>query len=233
MTTLSEPAPTRIARFDRVERAVHWTTAALFLFLLLTGLVLSFGPLSSLVGRRDAVKQLHVWFGLALPVPLLVGLAGRWGAALRADVGRFNRWSVDDRRWLRAFVRLRLRRTRVRFGKFHPGQKLNAAFVGGAIPVMLLSGSVMRWYSPFPLAWRTGATFVHDWLSTALLIVIFGHIVKALSDRDAMGGMLTGSVSADWAARHHPDWPPPTDSGHGFSASSRETVPKTEEQRGD
>jgi len=182
-TSLSRP------RFDNVTRAVHWANAALFLFLVFTGLVLSFGPLSTAVGRRTLVKDLHVWSGLALPVPLLLGVVGRWGAVLRADLGRLNRWSVSDRRWLRRVFRLRRRRHQPS-GKFHPGQKLNAAFVGGSIPVMLLTGSIMRWYEPFPLSWRTGATFVHDWLATALLFVIAGHIVKALVTPGALAPML-------------------------------------------
>jgi formate dehydrogenase subunit gamma len=192
-----------LLRFDGAERLVHWANAVLFLLLLTTGLALSFGPLSALVGRRELVKQVHVVAGVGLPVPLVLGLAGRRrGAALRADVRRINRWQADDRRWLRSFGRDRS----VRLGKFHPGQKLNAAFTAGAIPVMLLTGIVMRWYHPYPLAWRTGATFVHDWVATALFFTIIGHIVKALSDRQALGAMVGGHVSTAWAARHHPAW---------------------------
>jgi formate dehydrogenase subunit gamma len=185
-----------------VTRIVHWANAGLFLWLVFSGLVLSYGPLSALVGRRELIKHLHVWAGLALPVPLLAGVAGRWGGALRADLGRINRWLVDDRRWFRSWGRDR----RIRLGKFHPGQKLNAAFTAGSIPVMLGTGIVMRWYKPFPLSWRTGATFVHDWVATLLLLTIIGHIVKAVSDREALGGMVTGEVSRGWAARHHPRW---------------------------
>jgi formate dehydrogenase gamma subunit len=205
MTSLSDPAapaPGRLLRFDGAERIVHWANATLFLFLLFTGLVLSFGPLSALIGRRDVVKHLHVYAGLALPVPVVLGLAGRWGRALRADVRRLNRWLDDDRRWLRSLSRDRS----VRLGKFHPGQKLNAAFTAGAIPVMLLTGSIMRWYHPFPLGWRTGATFVHDWVATILLFTIAGHILKAVSDPDALRAMWGGDVSEGWAGRHHPRW---------------------------
>lgn len=200
-TTSPSPEPTpapapelAAARFDGVTRAVHWANAAVFLFLLLTGLVLSFGPLSAAVGRRETVKDLHVWSGLVLPVPVVLGIAGRWGRQLRADMGRLNRWIGEDRRWLRRLSPLnwgRHSRVPYEFGKFHPGQKLNAAFVGGAIPVMLLTGSIMKWYEPFPLGWRTGATFVHDWTSTALLVVITGHIVKALSTPGALRPMIS------------------------------------------
>ncbi|HZQ27261.1 MAG TPA: cytochrome b/b6 domain-containing protein [Acidimicrobiales bacterium] len=197
--------PVLLTRFDRTERVVHWANATLFLVLVATGAALYIGPLSAVVGRRELVKTVHVWSGLALPVPLVLGLASpRRGRALRADVGRLNRWLADDRRWFRSLGRDRS----VRFDKFHPGQKLNAAFVAGAIPVMLLSGSIMRWYKPFPLAWRTGATFVHDWIAVLLFVAIVGHIGKALSEPEALQGMLGGNVDPDWARRRHPRWHP-------------------------
>jgi formate dehydrogenase subunit gamma len=202
---MTSPSEVRVARFDSVTRAVHWANAFLFLFLLTTGLVLSFGPLSTLVGRRVLVGRLHVIAGVLLPVPVVAGLVGRWGVGLRADVASLNRWLAADRRWFRTLGRDR--RARAGFGKFHPGQKANAAFTAGAIPVMLLTGSIMRWHAPFPLSWRTGSTFVHDWVATALFFTIAGHILKALSDGEALRGMLGGDVSEPWAARHHPRWP--------------------------
>jgi formate dehydrogenase subunit gamma len=117
-------------------------------------------------------------------------------------VRRLARWSSDDRRWLLSLGR----RARGRLGKFNAGQKLNAIFVAGCIPLMLATGGIMRWFDPFPLAWRTGATFVHDWLALALLVVILGHIGKALAEPIALRSMLRGTVPAAHAQRHHPRW---------------------------
>jgi formate dehydrogenase subunit gamma len=94
----------------------------------------------------------------------------------------------------------------VRLGKFNPGQKLNAAFTAGAIVVMLASGSVMRWFGPFPLAWRTGATFVHDWTFILLVVTITGHVMFATRDSDSLAGMTGGRVPTTWARSHHPRW---------------------------
>lgn len=191
-----------VVRFDRVERWLHWTNAFLFLFLLATGLTLYVGPLSSLVGRRVLVKDAHVISGLLLPVPLLAAYGGPWRAALRRDVRRFARWSADDRVWLTSWGR----RGHGGMGKFNAGQKLNAIFVAGCIPLLLVTGSIMRWFDPFPVAWRTGATFVHDWLALTLLVVIVGHIGKALSDPVALRAMRTGAVPVAHVRRHHPRW---------------------------
>jgi formate dehydrogenase subunit gamma len=192
----------RVVRFDLTQRRLHAANATLFLILLVTGMTLYIGPLSALVGRRVLVKDVHVISGLLLPLPLLLAYAGPWRAGLRRDVRRVARWSVDDRRWLRSLGR----KGRATMGKFNAGQKLNAIFVAGCIPVMLATGVVMRWFEPFPLAWRTGATFVHDWLALVLLVVIIGHIGKALADPVALRAIWRGTVPTTHVARHHPRW---------------------------
>jgi formate dehydrogenase subunit gamma len=191
-----------LSRFDRVERTLHWVNAALFGVLMLTGAALYAGPVSTLVGNRSLVRTAHVATGLALPLPVIAAIVGRWGARLRADLGRLNRWTRDDARWFR-----RSARRSVRLGKFNPGQKLNTAFVAGTGVVMLGTGSIMRWSESFPLDWRTGATFVHDWFALALWVVVIGHIVFAVRDGDSLEAMLlTGSVPAAWAREHAPLW---------------------------
>ena len=106
----------------------------------------------------------------------------------------------------------------MRLGKFNPGQKLNAAFIAGAGIVMLATGSIMHWFEPFPLDWRTGATFVHDWFALGIWIAVLGHIFFALRDGDALESMVSGRVPAEWARRKAPRWyeeerAPHTDTG--------------------
>jgi formate dehydrogenase subunit gamma len=167
-----------------------------------TAAVLYVGPLSAVVGRRQVVRQVHTMAGLALPLPWLVALAGRWGRRLRADVGRLDRWDADDWRWLRS----RGVDATVRLGKFNAGQKLNAAFTVGAILVLLATGSVMKWFSLFPVDWRTGSTFVHDWTALLVFVAVTAHVAKALSEPVALRAMVQGWVPATWARRHRPRW---------------------------
>jgi formate dehydrogenase subunit gamma len=203
MTVRSDvPARARLQRFDGAEMALHWVNAGLFLVLIVTAAILYVGQLSALVGRRELIRYLHVVTGLALPFPLLAARLGPWRHGFVADVRALARFDDDDRRWLR-----RPRKAKdVRMGKFHPGQKLNAAFTLGAIIVMLATGSIMHWFRFFPIDWRTGATFVHDWLALALAIVIAGHLKMALADPDARRGMSQGWVPTIWARRHRPKW---------------------------
>ncbi len=208
-----------LARFDRVERAVHWANSALFAVVVLTGAALYLTPLTALVGRRSLVERVHVYCGLALPVPVIAALAGRWGRGLRADLVRLNRWDGADRRWLRVATwpgpARRAERARLPTGKFNAGQKLNAAFSAGAVLVMLGTGALLRWYTPFPLSWRAGATFVHNWLALLIVVVLAGHVLEALSDTDALGSMIGGRISESWAQQHAPAWVAEMREDHG------------------
>src|SRR5205085_12340433 len=123
------------------------------------------------------------------------------GAGLRRDLSRLNRWSRDDARWLR-----RKKRASVRLGKFNPGQKLNAVFLGAAGLVMLGTGLMLKWFNLFPVDDRTGATFVHDWFAIGIFLSVAGHIMFALRDPVALGAMLRGKVTARWARRNRPLW---------------------------
>ncbi|WP_329087577.1 cytochrome b/b6 domain-containing protein [Actinomadura citrea] len=203
-----EPSSGRLVRFTRAERSIHHVTALLMLVCLLTAALLYLPPLSALVGRREMVRTVHVWCGFALPAPIVLGLLSR---AFRADLRRLNRFVPADWQWLRRGDRRAVRDGRgvLPVGKFNAGQKLNAAFTAGAILVMLGTGEIMAFPGPWGDRWRTGSTFVHDWLFLAVLAVTAGHLWEALRDREALTGMLTGRVDPGWAARHHASWAAP------------------------
>ena len=190
-------------RFDLAERLAHWGTATLFLILIATALPLYLAPVADFVGRRARVARVHLWAGVALPLPLLGAVCGPWGSRLRRDLRRFNLWSSAEVRWLKTLGRRRVAVT----DKFNPGQKLNALFIGASFVVMLGTGLMMQWYGVVALDLRTGATFVHDLLATFLVLVIVGHVVVALWHREALRSIFTGTVSSAWAEQHGATWP--------------------------
>jgi len=191
----------RLLRFDRVQRAAHWTNALLFGILITTALPLYFGGLGDVVGRRHLIAQIHLWTGIALPIPLLLSFFGPWGKRMREDALRVSRWTRDEIRWLRGFGRIP-----TGLDKFNPGQKLNALFTVGVIVIMLATGSMLQWFRFFPVAWRTGATFVHDTFAFAVVAVIFVHVLLALTHRDALRSIIRGWVTDAWAATHASTW---------------------------
>jgi formate dehydrogenase subunit gamma len=201
--TRSADAPAvepELLRFGRPARWVHGVLGVLMLVCIATAAVLYNSSLQVLVGHRRAVELVHVWCGYALPVPLLAGLLS---AGYRAELRRLNRFTRHDWRWLRSRTR---RDGRIPVGKFNAGQKLNGSLSTGAIAVLLLTGVVMQSTDLAPLAWRTGATLVHDWFSLAVGLLVLGHISFAVRDPIALRSLRTGTVPRRWARREHAAW---------------------------
>lgn len=197
---MSESPSRSLERFAPAERLVHRVFAVLMGCCLVTAAILYNGSIMMAVGHRHLVELLHVWSGLALPVPMLAGAAS---AAYRADVRRLNRFTPADWRWLRSRDR---RDGRIRVGKFNAGQKVNAWLVTGSTGVLLGTGALMYWTGLVRLSWRSGATFVHDWAALGLGLLVIGHIVYAVRDPEARRGMRTGRVSTRWARAEHGAW---------------------------
>jgi formate dehydrogenase subunit gamma len=198
----TKPSETlRMLRFDHVQRSAHWANALLFGVLMATAIPLYFGSFFGVVLARHVVAEIHLWTGLALPIPIIISLLGSWGVQMRRDARRINLWTREEMRWMRT-----LGETPLAADKFNPGQKLNFIFIAASIVIMLATGSMLQWFRFFPVSWREGATFVHDAFSFAIFLVVIGHIVMALTHRDSLRSIFTGWVSEGWAARHAGAW---------------------------
>ncbi len=155
------------------------------------------------LGGRTPLRILHIFSGFLMPVPIIVGfILPKSGKALRKDLKTLNWWDKEDKRWLRSWGGAKSLWT----GKFNGGQKANAAFSGGMIVAMLMTGIVMASYSLFPLSWRQGATFVHNSLALLAIIIIAGHISYAFMEPASHRSMATGMISRKWAKKHSPGW---------------------------
>jgi formate dehydrogenase subunit gamma len=180
---------------------MHASFGTLMGICIVTAAMLYWGPLSTLVGRREQVETIHYTSGLLLPLPLIIGaLASR---AFREDVRRLNRFLPGDGRWLRSSQR---RSGAFPSGKFNAGQKLNAAFVLAAVIILFATGLMLHYFSLFPDDISTGATFVHDAFAAAVVIVSAGHLWMAWQDPEARRGLRTGFVPRGWAEREHALW---------------------------
>ena len=210
VTQTTTPHVVRVMRFDRVQRAAHWANAALFGALMFTAIPLYFGSFFGVVLPRHLIEQIHLWCGLALPIPIIVSLLGPWGRGMRRDVRRVNAWTRQEIRWLQTRGRSPLEAD-----KFNPGQKLNAIFIGAVILIMLVTGSMLQWFRFFSVSLRQGATFVHDAFAFAIFAVVIGHITMAITHRDALRSIFKGWVSEQWAAVHASRWLTETRDGDG------------------
>ncbi|MGH2856890.1 MAG: cytochrome b/b6 domain-containing protein [Solirubrobacteraceae bacterium] len=201
-------------RFTATERALHWIHAAAFFVLLGSGLVLYLPALSTAIGRRPLLKDIHFWTGLAWAAALvLVGAAG-WlfddRRALRRTLVELDLFDRDDLRFLRGDLATPQ-------GRFNAGQKVNA-IVTAAFAVLFFVSGLLLWIGERNTDIRLGGTvYLHDVLMYVSVVIVAGHLYLALinrSTRHSLRGMVLGSVRADWAAAHHSKWrEDPSDGG--------------------
>ncbi len=193
--------PRRIERFNRTERALHWTHASAFLALLATGLILYLPSLATVVAHRQIVKNVHIWVAVAWAVAIVAIVVAGDRRRLADDWREIETIDRDDRRWLRGRSTLQ--------GRFNAGQKLNA-LVTVAFAILFTVSGLSLWLGErdhrFILA---GAGTVHDLLTLGSLVLLVGHLYLSLihpSTRHALRGMTTGEVDVDWARQHHRRW---------------------------
>jgi formate dehydrogenase subunit gamma len=191
-----------VRRFSRMERLLHWVNALGFFFLLTTGLILYLPSLSMLVARRQLMQSLHFWAGVgwlgALAAVVLLG-----GRRLLATAREFDSFDSDDLRWLRGRGAPQ--------GRFNAGQKINAVLTAAFTILFGVSG-LLLWFGEEDTRYRFASTVVlHDGLMYVSLALLVGHLYLALihpATRHSLRGVTLGTVSADWAARHHAKWRP-------------------------
>jgi formate dehydrogenase subunit gamma len=94
--------PRYVERFTVTERVLHWVHAVAFFALLGSGLVLYLPSLSTAVGRRPLVKDVHFYTGIGWAgAILLVAVLGN-RRALRATIPEIDMFDRDDLRFLAA-----------------------------------------------------------------------------------------------------------------------------------
>jgi len=192
-----------VRRFSRTERTLHWVNAVCFLFLLATGLILYLPSLSVIVSRRQLVQEVHFWSGVAWVslLAIVVVLGDRRGLLRLAR--ELDGFDDDDIRWLRGRP--------ARQGRFNAGQKVNAILTAAFTILFFVSG-LLLWVGEHDTRYRFASTVIlHDGLMFVSLGLLVGHLYLALihpATRHALRGMTVGTVSEDWAARHHAKWKP-------------------------
>jgi formate dehydrogenase subunit gamma len=175
--------------------------AAAFFVLLGSGLVLYVPRLSTAVGRRPFVKDVHVYTAVAwlIAIALVVALGDRRG--LRRTLRELDLFDEDDRLWLRRYRRPQ--------GRFNAGQKLNAALTAAFAVLFAVSGALL-WLGERDTRFRFASTvLLHDGLMYVSLVLLLGHLYLTLihpATRHSLRGMTLGTVRRDWAQDHHAKW---------------------------
>ncbi len=188
----------RILRFDFSARALHWSHAVIFIWLLITGLQLFFTA-KSLLGN-PLIRIVHLY--ASIPFVLIPALIYIFGSVPN-DAKMLISWTYDDLRWFLDFLK---RKKTFVAGKFNGGQKANFFMSMLLISGLLFSGIVIWMKSMFTVGFVELNFMVHDTLAIISILLISGHIVYALYYRESLQGIVYGYVDEEWAEKHYPQW---------------------------
>ncbi|MBI5198214.1 MAG: cytochrome b/b6 domain-containing protein [Nitrospirae bacterium] len=198
----------KVLRFRKSERIVHWLIAIPFLICWTTALILvvfynpdphrPFRDLFSWIHRISAVCL------ITLP-PLAITLRRDFKTHFY-NIKQAWLWTLDDIKWL-SLMGLAAVSRRVHLpdsGKFNAAEKMNFMMVMTTYPLYILTGLMV---------WLTDVTFlawlVHFFMALIATPFLVGHIYMAAinpSSREALNGMITGFVDRQWAKHHHKRW---------------------------
>ncbi len=206
---MAQSSDSKILRFAKSERMLHWAIAGPFLFSFATSLVLVlvYNP-DHTRPFRALVSGCHRASGIALVVlPMLVTLKIR--GDLRVHLYNIRQawvWLLDDIKWLFLMGAAALS-DRVQLpeqGKFNAAEKLNFMVLMVTYPLYVITGTLM-WFRHFAIiAW-----ILHCFMALLATPLILGHLYMALinpGSRTGLQGMISGYVDRQWAKHHYRRW---------------------------
>ncbi len=198
------PTAAEVPRFGRTERWLHWVHSAAFAIMFVTGAILYAPPLSRVFADRPLLKGIHVFVAVgwltALAVVVVLGDRRELGRT-RDEIERFD---ADDL--------LFLRRRPSRPARFNGGQKLHAIAHAGLLVLFFVSGALLLIGESDHGLRLSGTLPLHDFATLVGGVLVIGHVAKAMGAPGSLPGMTRGTVSAGYAAEHHPRWSPPAPS---------------------
>ncbi len=194
-----------ITRFNLNERLIHWGTAALFILLALTGLILLLGRylLIPLFDKNisatiiSAGKEIHDLFGPIFIIFLVLMII---------KFIKDNFYQQGDIDWLLKAGGL--------FGKHVDAERFNFGekiwfwiifFIGLLISfsgIILLFPDIIseqRIYVEI-------SHIIHTIAAIFMIVSLFGHIYMSIALEGSMSAMTKGVVDKNWAKEHHSLW---------------------------
>jgi formate dehydrogenase subunit gamma len=202
-------AGSKILRFYRSERMLHWAITIPFLVCYATALVLVtvYNP-----APHRPLRLLFSWAhrasGIALAVlPLLAALGNRREYRIHCyNVKEAWVWGRDDFKWLflMPLAALSGKFKLPEQGKFNAAEKVNFMVLMGTYPLYITTG-LLIWLKTFTLA----AWALHLLMAAIATPLILGHMYMAMIDRGGrpgLTGMISGYVDREWAKHHYPRW---------------------------
>jgi formate dehydrogenase subunit gamma len=203
-----------IPKYTFLERLGHWTHAATYLPLALTGFLI-FAPLLKGLSQGDwgeALRVAHRAFAVAfglMPVLYVILQPRRFLMNLRENF-TFGR---EDIGWIRAAIPYYLLGRHVDMPpqpRFNTGERLNAATIIVGTALFGITGLTM-WFGKGiipPALFRT-AVIIHDLTFVFTFVMFIIHFYLAVAHPlmwQSLVSMRYGVVSESYAREHHAQW---------------------------
>ncbi|WP_425800939.1 formate dehydrogenase subunit gamma [Desulfitobacterium sp. Sab5] len=203
----------RVQRFNKTERYAHWANAFFFGLLFFSGMLLFFGGIASAVGPNGVAFSKLVHRIAAIPFILIVPVAMLLGTpqTTKLWVKDVLTWSKDDRIWLSRFAQEFFGKhiDLPPQGRLNAGEKINTLLGVVGCGLLCISGLIMWQSSYFAPSLILVAYAVHDLAAATVGAAIIGHSYLGVFQpgyKDALEGMMSGTVSETFAKGHHAKW---------------------------
>lgn len=203
----------RVQRFNNKERFAHWANAIFFGLLFLSGMVLFFGTIASSIGHGGVAFTKLVHRIAAVPFILIVPLMMIFGTPKTTKIWlkEIFTWTKDDIIWVAGFAKeffgghVKLPAQ----GRLNAGEKINSLLGIIGCGLLVFSGLILWFSGSFATSLVLMAYAIHDMAAAVVGAAIIGHSYLGLfhpSSKDALSGMLDGTVSSEFAKGHHEKW---------------------------
>lgn len=199
----------KVLRFAKSERLLHWSIAGPFLVSFATGVILAliYNPDPSRPFRQ-IFAVLHRASGVAFAIlPMLATFKRRGDASIHLyNIKQAWTWMYDDIRWL-ALMGLAAVTRKIELpeqGKFNAAEKINFMVLMATYPLYIVTGLLM-WFTHLAVfSW-----ILHFLMALLAAPLILGHLYMALinsGSRPGLEGMTSGYVDRHWAKHHYRRW---------------------------
>jgi len=199
----------KVLRFRKSERLLHWALAVPFLVCLSSALVLvvHYNP-DPTRPYRAFFAATHRIGGIAFIVlPLLATLISKGDFRIHFyNIRQAWIWTLHDIKWLflMGFAAICKNIVLPDQGKFNAAEKINFMYLMSTYSFYVLTGFFI---------WITDAAFLawiaHCFMAIMSLPLIFGHLYMATinsGSRVGLSGMFSGYVCRHWAKHHYTKW---------------------------
>jgi formate dehydrogenase subunit gamma len=192
-----------VERFDARERVLHWFVTVTFFTLLLSGLGLYsrlFTGYFNLFGNGQNAILVHKCAGVLFFISSLLLFLNH-----KKDVTSFDE---DDRAWFdQKGGYLSREESHFNIGKYNPGQKLFAIFIGAATVILGVTGLFIWLPMSFPRWLVQISLMLHGLMFAGSIMFVVVHVyLGTIGNPGTAEAMLLGRVTRPWAKYHHPKW---------------------------